>query len=238
MAQTALAPALGSSDDVCWRGMYQTGAIAALVTVVLFLVQLIAYFVWPPPSSVAGHFALLQARPFVGLVSLDLFILVDEVLAIPICLALYFSLRRGQASLMLLATALEGVSILCFLLGTPALNMLHLSNQYAVASTSAQKEALLAVGESLMWSSALQIGYFVGTLGMLLVGWAMLRSQVFRAAAGYVGILAALLGFGIYLPKFGVQLSLLSVVGMQVWYVMIARTLWSLRDDWISPSHR
>jgi len=236
MAQTALAPALGSSQEVCWRGMYQTGAIAALMTVVLFLVQLVAYFVWPPPSSVAGHFALLQSRPLVGLLCLDLLILVDEVLAIPLCLALYFSLRRGQQTLMLLATALEGVSVLGFLLGVPALNMLHLSQQYTTASTSAQKEALLAIGETLMSSSAMQIGYFLGTLGMLFVGWAMLRSQVFSRAAGYVGIVAALVGFGLYVPKIGVQLSLLSVVVMQVWYVMIARTLWNLSDRSSLPS--
>jgi hypothetical protein len=52
-----------------WHYLYQTAAIAALITVVLFLFQIVAFFVWPPPPTVAGHFARLHSRPFVGLVS-------------------------------------------------------------------------------------------------------------------------------------------------------------------------
>ena len=67
----------------------------------------------------AGHFALLQSRPFVGLVSLDFVIIVDEVLAIPLTLALYLGLLRVHESLALIATALAAVSIVCFLVATP-----------------------------------------------------------------------------------------------------------------------
>src|SRR5208337_5449762 len=111
-------PKLTSSLDAgedCWYGLYRTAAIAALITVALFLFQIVAFFVWPPPSTVAGHFALLQSRPFIGLVSLDFLIIVDEVLAIPLCLALYLSLRRVHESLMLLATAFSVASIVGFL---------------------------------------------------------------------------------------------------------------------------
>jgi len=214
------------AEDVRWHFLYRAGAISALATVVLFVFQLAAYFVWPPPSTVAGHYALLQSHWFIGIISLDFLILVDELLAIPLSLALYLSLRRVHESLMLLATALAGVSIMCFLVATPALNMLSLSRQFAVASSDAQREALLAVGNSLMWSSAFQVGYVVGSIEMLIVAWVMLYSPSFGKAAAYVGIAASLIGLGIYVPKVGVQLSLLSVVGMQVWYIMIAQTLW------------
>jgi hypothetical protein len=43
--------------------------------------------------------------------------------------------------------------------------------------------------------------------------------------AAYVGIVASAVGFGLYVPKVGVFISILSVVGMQVWYVMIALKL-------------
>ena len=38
----------------------------------------------------------------------------------------------------------------------------------------------------------------------------------------------AWLVFRVYVPKVGVYISILSVVGMQLWYVMIALILWRL----------
>lgn len=134
-------------NEARWYYLYRTAALAALISVAIFLFQIMAFFVWPPPSTVSGHFALLQSRPFVGLVSLDLLILVDEVLAIPICLALYLSLRRAHESLVLIATALSAASIACFLIATPALNMLALSRHYVAATTSAERDQLLAAGK-------------------------------------------------------------------------------------------
>jgi len=216
------------NNEVHWHYLYRTAAIAAVISVALFLFQIVAFFVWPPPATVAGHFALLQSRPFVGLVSLDFFIIVDEVLAIPLCLALYLSLRRVHESLMLIATALSAASIVCFLIATPALNMLYLSQQYVAAATAVERERILAAGQAVLSSwmgTPFQVGNIVGSIGMLLVGWVMLRSQIFSKAAGYVGMVAGALGFGMYVPKVGVYVSIFSVVGMQVWYVMIALTL-------------
>jgi hypothetical protein len=234
MSRVISAP--GLSADVSegrWYYLYRTAAIAALITVALFLFQIVAFFVWPPPSTVAGHFALLRSRTFVGLVSLDFLIIVDEVLAIPICLALYLSLRRVQESLMLIATALSAASIVCFLIATPALNMLYLSKQYAVAGTSAEREGLLAAGQAVLSSwqgTPFQVGYVVGSIDMLLIAWVMLRSPIFSKLTAYVGIVASVVGFGVYLPKVGIFISILSVVGMQVWYVMIALTLLRLSN--------
>lgn len=229
---------ISDSAEGRWHYLYRTAAIAALMSVALFLFQIVAFFVWPPPPTVAGHFALLQSHPLVGLVSLDFLIIVDEVLAIPICLALYLSLRRVHESLMLIATALSAVSIVCFLIATPALNMLYLSQQYAAAATSAEREGLLAAGQAVLSSwlgTPYQVGYVVGSIDMLLIGWVMLRSQIFSKLTGYVGIVASVVGLGVYVPKVGVFISILSVVGMQVWYVMIAVTLFRLSKRTTQP---
>lgn len=222
-----------------WHFLYRTAAIAALITVVLFLFQVAAFFVWPPSSTVAGHYTLLQSRPLVGLISLDFLIIVDEVLAIPICLALYLSLRRVHESLMLIATGLCAASIVCFLVATPALNMLYLSQQYAAATTPAERDGLIGAGQAVLSSwlgTPYQVGYVVGSIEMLIVGWVMLGSGIFSKATGYVGIVASLIGFGIYVPKIGVMISLVSVVGMQVWYVMIALSLFRLCNRTREPA--
>jgi hypothetical protein len=211
-----------------WQFLYQTAAISALISVVLFLFQIVAFFVWPPPSTVIGHFTLLQSRPLVGLVSLDFVIIVDEVLAIPICLALYLSLHRVHESLTLLATALAAASIVCFLIATPALNMLYLSHQYAAASTAAERDGLLGAGQAVLSSwlgTPYQVGYVLGSIDMILISIVMLGSRIFSKFTAYMGILSGVVGFGVYVPKVGVFISILSVVGMQIWYVMIALAL-------------
>src|SRR5271169_1837105 len=229
MSHAIPAPVLLSDvSEVRWLYLYRTAAIAALISVAIFLVQIVVFFVWPPPSTVAGHFALLQSHPFVGLVSLDFLIIVDEVLAIPLFLALYLCLRRVHESLMLIATALSAASILCFLIATPALSLLVLSQQYAAATTAVEREGLLAAGQGLLscWQGTpFQVGYVLGTIGMLLVAWVMRRGGVFAKSTAYVGIVASVVGFGLYVPKVGVFISILSVVGMQVWYVMIGLKL-------------
>ena len=232
MSHAIPAPVLLSDvSEGRWHYLYRTAAIAALISVAVFLIQIVAFLVWPPPSTVAGHFALLQSRPLIGLVSLDFLILVDEVLAIPLFLALYLSLRCVHESLMLIATAFSAASILCFLIATPALSMLVLSQQYAAATTGVEREGLLAAGQALLacWQGTpYQVGYVLGTIGMLLVAWVMLRSQVFSRSAAYVGIVASVVGLGLYVPKFGVYISIFSVVIIQVWYVIIAPALFRL----------
>lgn len=217
-----------STNEDSWSYLYRTAAIAALISVGLFMFQIVAFFVWPPPSTVSGDFALLQSRPVVGLVSLDFVIVVDEVLAIPIWLALYLSLHRLHESLVLIATALSAVSIECFLIATPALNMLYLSHQYAAASTAADRDGLLGAGQAVLSSwfgTPFQVGNVIGSIGMILISYVMMRSQIFGKFIASMGILAGALGLGMYLPRVGLFISILSVVGMQVWYVMIALTL-------------
>src|ERR1035438_1577607 len=174
-------PGLTISSDAShdrWQFLYRTAAISALISVALFLFQIVAFFVWPPSSTVMGHFAVLQSRPLVGLVSLDFVIIVDEVLAVPICLALYLSLRRVHESLALIATALSAASILCFLIATPALNMLYLSHQYAAAATAGEREALLGAGQAVLSSwlgTPYQVGYVLGSIAMIVISVVMLR---------------------------------------------------------------
>lgn len=220
-----VSPATGEDR---WHPLYRTAAVAALISVVLFMVQIIVFFVWPPPSTVQGHFALLQSRPLIGLVSLDFVIILDEVLAIPICLALYLTLRRFDEPLVLIATALSAVSIVCFLIATPALNMLYLSHQYAAALTAPERNGLLGAGQAVLSSwlgTPYQVGYVLGSIDMILISIVMLRSKIFGKFAAYMGIVSGAVGFGVYVPKVGVFISILSVVGMQIWYVMIALTL-------------
>ncbi len=117
--------------------------------------------------------------------------------------------------------------------------MLHLGRQYAAATTAVEREGIIAAVQGVLSSwlgTPFQVGNVIGLIGMMLIGWVMLRSQIFSKAAGYVGIVAGAVGLGMYAPKVGVYVSILSVVGMQVWYVMIALTLLRLCDRTIQSA--
>ncbi len=42
------------------------------------------------------------------------------------------------------------------------------------------------------------------------------------------GILAGVIGFGLYVPTIGIYISIFSVVFMAIWYILIARSLFQL----------
>jgi hypothetical protein len=53
----------------------------------------------------------------------------------------------------------------------------------------------------------------------------MLRSSTFSRATAYVGIVTNIIVFGLYVPEIGVWISMLSVLGYLIWYILIARRL-------------
>ena len=56
----------------------------------------------------------------------------------------------------------------------------------------------------------------------------MLRSTTFSKGAAYAGMLGNAIGFGLYVPTIGIYISLLSVVGLWIWYILIGRRLFQL----------
>jgi hypothetical protein len=82
------------SDARQWRGLLVTGAWCAFASVVMVVVQIGIYVVWPPPESTAGFFELLLDNPVHGLVSLDLLYIVSNALMYLVYLALAVVLWR------------------------------------------------------------------------------------------------------------------------------------------------
>ena len=123
------------------------------------------------------------------------------------------------------------VGIAVYYASNTAFNMFSLSEQYAAATTDAQRSMLLAAGESML---AIGNGTGFNMAGLLLqsalviISVVMLRSNIFSKVAAYVGILANVLGLAYFLPAVGVLLSLISVVGLAIWYILIARKLFQL----------
>src|SRR5918996_2498097 len=192
---------------------------------------MVVFFLWPPPTSVIGWFALFQDNALVGLLDMDLLLIVDYLLLIGVFSALWASLRRANGSLMAIALILQLVATSAYLSSTVAFEMLSLSNQYATATTDAERSLFLAAGQAMLvtWQgTAFDVSYVLSALAVLIVSAVMLRSQhhLFSKVTGYAGLSAGVL---MLVPPtvgtIGVVFSLLSLVPLVVWLALIAQRL-------------
>ena len=240
-AQGARNRLVGRDDtnlDARWRGLYTVGGIGAVLTGILIPLQIVAFVAWPPPieGTAADWFGLFRQSPIVGLVSFDVAILLEEVLLLPIVIALYVLLRRESESLMAIATGLWFVSIALFVASNTGFEMLALSQGYADATTEAQRATYLGAGEAMLATymeqgSAFVVGYLLASLAGVLVGVAMLRNRVFSRWAAYAVIVGNLLGLGLFVPTIGVPLSIISVFILIAWYLLIGWRLLRLSAE-------
>jgi len=213
-----------------WQTLHRVGGVSALAVLVLIPIQMVVFFVWPPPNRVIGWFALFQDNALVGLLDMDLLLIVDYLLLIGVFSALWASLRRANESLMAIALILQLVATATYLASTVAFEMLTLSNQYATATTDVERSIFLAAGQTMLatWQgTAFDVSYVLSALAILTVSAVMLRShRLFSKVTGYAGLSAGILAL---VPPtagtIGVVFSLVSLVPLVVWLALIARRL-------------
>ena len=217
--------------DSRWNWLYKVAGVSALITSVLIVVQMIVFIIWPPPSTAIDYFKLFQANALQGFLALDLLYVIDNVLLIPILLALYVALRKTNKSFMLIGTALGFVGIVALFASNPGANMYFLSGQYAAAATDAQRTLLLAAGEAMLAvfsGTAYHLSLILGSVALVIIPIVMLQSKIFSKATGYMGILANALALGFYVPNIGMYILLFSVIFLLVWYIQVTIKLFQL----------
>jgi len=212
-----------------WKPLYRIGAGTALASVFLIVLAVLVFIAWPPPTTVAGHFTLLQGNPLRGLLDLDLLMVISYVTMIPLYLALYVALRAVSPALMTLATALSLIAITLMLQTNSAFAMLLLSGQYAGATADTERSTILAAGHAALANSqgtAFDVSYVTSGVAVLLIAVVMLRSSVFSRTTAYMGLaMGALMLIPATAGTFGLLLSLISLVPTAVWLVLVRRRL-------------
>ncbi|KAA3665292.1 MAG: DUF4386 family protein, partial [Chloroflexi bacterium] len=218
------------------------GGVAAWGTVLTGIVEIMITFLPggdAPHGTIIDWFTLFQEDLFMGLRNLGLLNLFFNAFAILIYMALYAVHRHHREQpFAMLAAIISFLGIGVFFATNRAFPMLALSQQYAAASTEAQRvvleaggQAMLAVGSS--HTPGTFLAFFLIDSAGILISVVMLRSMIFGRAAAYVGIL----GFGIllvveFLASFvaGVQdvtilLFMFGGILSMVWNILIARGL-------------
>jgi hypothetical protein len=217
-----------------WYGLYKVAGFSALITAALIVVQMVVYILWPPPSNASDYFQLFQDNALLGFLSLDLLYLIDNVLLIPVLLALYAALRKTNESAMLIGTALGFLGIAALFASNTSANMYYLSEQHAAAVSDAGRAALLAAGEAMLAvfsGSAYHISLIIGSVALVIIPAVMLQSNQFSKTTGYLGILANALALGFYVPVVGIFILLFSVLFLLAWYILVARRLLQMGQE-------
>ncbi len=184
-----------TGDVAQWTGLVLTGAWAALASVLMIVVQMVLYALWPPPGTTAGVYALLVDNPVRGLVSLDALYVVSNLLALLVYLGLAVLLWRVSRSAVVVALALGVVGMAAYMASPRPVEMLTLARQYADAGP-AERTALLAVGDGMTatWTgTAFDVYYFFNLVTLLVLAVLMYRSSVFSRATAVWGLVAAVL---------------------------------------------
>ncbi len=219
------------SGNFQWQSLYRIAAIAVVLMIFIVPIQIAVFSIEPPPSTALGWFELFQDNALLGLLSFEVLFIVYGVLAIPLSLALYVALRRTDPALMALYIALTIAGSAALFSARPALEMLHLSGQYATATTDAQQTLYLAAGEGLLaifHGTSYMVSYLLGSITGLILSIVMLRSTIFNRTTACVRIVSSILDFGLFLPVVGLYVSAFSAMLLFVWNIMIARRLFQL----------
>jgi hypothetical protein len=215
-----------------WADLYRISGWAALLGAAIIPLSIIAYFIWPPfPDDIL---TIIQGNRLAGLMSLDFMYLAANVVGLPVFLALYVTLRRANPSLALLALALGPIGLVALIPARPIVEMVALSDRYAVAASEAERVALRAVGDALLAQfrgTAYNAHYVLGSLSLLISAALMFRGEVYSRATAWVGLVTNVVVFGLYVPVVGAYISLLSVVGYLIWWIQIGTRLLRLARE-------
>ena len=221
-------PTIVQSDALQWRGLILTGAWCAFASVVLIVLNVPIFLIWPPPESTADFFALLLEKPILGLILLDLPLMVSNLMAFILYITLAVLLWRVNRSAVVIALAFGVVSTAAFMASVRPVEMLALAHSYAAAEAST-RPALLATGDGMRATgvgTAYDVYYFLGFATLLTVTILMLRSSIFTRATAVWGLASAILmivpaNFG----QVGLMFSLLSLLPWSVFAILVWRRL-------------
>ena len=218
--------------------LYKVGGAAPLIAIAFYLIQIIAMISGGAfPVTTEDWVSLFQRNKILGLLYLNALDIFSIALLGTMFIALYFILKRNNPSSMIISTYFAMLGVAVFIVPRVAmLSIMPLSDQYAHASTEAQRAAFSTAMEtlgSLGTATNQTLGFFFMAVATLIVSVVMLRSQAFTRSTAYVGILASSLTFAndiclIVSTSIAAILMPISAIFWIIWWLLVARKLLQL----------
>lgn len=229
-----------------WKGLFITGGVAALVVVVITLVEIVFFMVYPQPVTVSDWFQQFQNNKLIGLIDFWGLEILMYVMFILVFLALNVSLRNTNQSLMAIASVFALIGIGVFFATNNPVSMLNLSDQYARATTAEERSIFLAAGEALLANTSqrgvagFNIALFLVSIAGLLSSIVMLQSNVFTKSTAIMGVLAFGLSLTDYLRQavtksleIALIVIMLGALFLVIWFILVGLRLIRLGNSMI-----
>ncbi|MBN1306064.1 MAG: DUF4386 family protein [Anaerolineales bacterium] len=241
-----------STSQTGWKSLYKIGGVAALLAGILFRrnmsVEIEPFIAQAPPETIVEWFTLLQKNSLLALSLLNILDLVNYALLGLAFLALYAALKETDKSLMSIAAASGFAGIVVYFAANTAFSLLALSQQYAAASTEAQKASLEAAGQALLALTRFGTGGHPGAggyislllvaLATLLISLTMLKSGLFNQVTAIAGILAGAFDLAfclVFVLPTGLEVGILAVIFipaaglfLMIWHILVGVRLYRL----------
>lgn len=203
----------GNSSVKMQKGIYQLGAIAALVMAAgsladIFISMALGGDLTLIPKNAPDRFVQLQNNALLGLYYLDLLNVITSILVIPVVFALCWAHRQVLPAYSGLVMILSIIGTAIFVSGNVALPMLELSHKYAVTASETYRIAIVAAGEALLARGehgglGVFIGFVIPTIGNILLSGIMVKGKIFRSYIAWFGLIGnSLLLFYLVLVTF------------------------------------
>lgn len=234
-------------EDHHWKSLYKISGASALIVVLVMLIEIFLTLVpggertEPASMTVIDWFSLFQDNWFIALRNLGLLNIISAILGIPTFLALFSAHRKINRAFAALAMIISFVSVAVFLATNRAFPMLELSNQYAVATSDAQRAALAAAGQAMLsvgqsHTPGTFTGFFLGDIAGITMSIVMLRGKIFSRVNAWIGIIAFAFFMvfetcSSFVPaafNLAMVFAMIGGISSLVWYVLIARRLFQL----------
>lgn len=229
---------VSGSPDPAWRSLYRAGAVSALLYVVMILVPVVLLFAAPQPPISGGADVLQYIAEHKSVYVVEMVSFVGLSLpAIVVFLALYAALQgldRSYAALGAVIGIASEIVALAYNSSPPSLNggLLYLSDQYASATSDAQRDALATAAESLIAvSNTVNAAGILTALGILIFSLVMLKG-VFSRSVAYLGITTGAVGIVCEILRDAIGAGYF-VYGLLLpgWFIAVGWQLYRLAGD-------
>lgn len=228
--------------DSHWKDLYRIGGIAALFAAFLLLMEIIVFTVWPQQTTAIDFFTIFQNNKLIGLLDFYILEMFAYILFVPIFLAIYVAIKRSSESRMFIAVIFAIIGISIFLATNNPFSLLSLSDQFAAATTEAQKSILLAAGQTIIVntgqraSGGFNMGFFLVSIAGLMVSTVMLKTNIFSKATAYIGITAFAVSLAdyfriVFIPSATILLLIIALTSgllLIIWFILVGRRLLQL----------
>jgi len=186
-----------------WKRIYMIGGVTALIVTLATLFDIIIGTILggdlsAVPKSAIERFAQFQDNWLLGLYYLDGLNMATTILLIPTYFALCAAHRKVNIGYTLLAAITYFIGAAVFITNNAALSMLELSGRYFTTTSEIEKSLIAAAGEAMIsrgvhGSFGAFPGFFLTSIGSIVMSIGMLKGKVFSKVNAYIGILGTTL---------------------------------------------